>query len=209
AAWFKEMRRVCMHTFYPFSLKVHVKMDTGLGRLGIREKLEWEEMLPWLRASDIIVDGVFTHFATAGGTDTGYLRTQFDRFREMIAWVASSQVHVNVFHCANSAAALRFPEMAMDMVRIGAAMYGFGPRTAAGAVKLDAALSLYSSLIQVKRLKKGGYVGYDQAYRAGRDEWVGTVPIGYADGWSQSLRHSQMIIDGHRVPVIGKIGMDQ
>jgi len=65
--------------------------------------------------------------------------------------------------------------------------------TAAGAVKLDPALSLYSSLIQVKRLKKGGYVGYDQAYRAGRDEWVGTVPIGYADGWSQSLRHSQMI----------------
>ncbi|GGD63300.1 alanine racemase [Paenibacillus nasutitermitis] len=209
AAWFKEMRRVCGHSFYPFMLNVHVKMDTGLGRIGIRDKQQWEAMVPWLEAADIEVEGMFTHFATAGDKDTGYLHTQFLRFREMMEWANNSPVHVKTFHCANSAAALRFPEMSLDMVRIGAAMYGFGPESIKNAARLESALSLHSSLIEVKHLKKGEYVGYDLAYRTDREEWIGTVPVGYADGWSQSLRHTELIVDGQRAPIIGKIGMDQ
>ncbi|MFD2613971.1 alanine racemase [Paenibacillus gansuensis] len=208
AKWFSEMR-----AYKPYAsagkLQIHVKMDTGLGRIGIRTKEEWDELAMCLRAEDIEVDGFYTHFATAGQADTGFLEQQAARFAQMKEWGRASGLTIRHYHCAGSTAALRFPHLAMDMVRIGAAMYGFYPEKLACPVKLEPALSLHSRLIQVKKLAKGEYLGYDNAYRAEEDEWIGTVPIGYADGWSQRMQGTDVLIKGQRVPIVGKICMDQ
>lgn len=208
ADWFRRMAPY-RHPSCKEKLKVHVKADTGLGRIGLRVREEWDELVPWLRSGDVEVDGFYTHFATAAREDTDFLRRQVDAFFSMKAWVAESGITVNHYHCAGSAAALRFPELAMDMVRIGAAMFGFYPEGLVRDVSLRPALTLRSRLIQVKLLRKGECLGYDNSYIAEEDQWIGTVPIGYADGWSQSLRHSEMLVNGNRVPVVGKICMDQ
>jgi len=208
ASWFKEMR-----TYKPSStskkLLIHVKVDTGLGRIGLQSQAEWDELVPWLKASDIVVDGFYTHFATASKADTTFLELQTKRFTEMMEWSKKSNLNIRHYHCAGSAAALRFPELAMDMVRIGAAMYGFYPDKLVQSVKLEPVLSLHSKLMQVKKLSKGEYLGYDNSYQAEEEEWIGTVPIGYADGWSQSMQNSEVLVDGQRAKVVGKICMDQ
>jgi alanine racemase len=208
ADWFRRMAPYRLPSC-PAKLRVHVKVDTGLGRIGLRTKEEWDELVPWLAAEDVEVDGFYTHFATAGREDTGFLERQYMAFLEMKAWVKAADVEVRHYHCAGSAAALRFPGLAMDMVRIGAAMFGFYPEKLVHSVRLRPAMRLKSSLIHVKRLRAGECIGYDNSYVAAEDEWIGTVPIGYADGWSQSLRHSAMLVGGRRVPVVGKICMDQ
>ncbi|MGO4111569.1 alanine racemase [Paenibacillus sp. YAF4_2] len=208
AHWFSKTRAYKPYAS-PGKLRVHVKMDTGLGRIGIRNKEEWDEIVPWLRAEDVDVDGFYTHFATAGQADTDYLEQQAARFAKMMDWGCSSGLAIRHYHCAGSIAALRFPHLAMDMVRIGAAMYGFYPENIACSVKLAPALSLHSRLIQVKKLAKGEYLGYNNSYRAEEDEWIGTVPIGYADGWSQRMQGTDVLIEGQRAPIVGKICMDQ
>ncbi|NBC71473.1 alanine racemase [Paenibacillus sacheonensis] len=208
ARWFAEMR-----AYKPYAsagkLRVHVKMDTGLGRIGIRAKTEWDELVPWLRAKDIEVDGFYTHFATAGEADTTFLEQQAARFMEMKQWGRASRLAIRHYHCAGSAAALRFPHLAMDMVRIGAAMYGYYPEKLVHSIKLEPALSLHSRLIHVKKLARGEYLGYNNSYRADEDEWIGTVPIGYADGWTQRMQGTDVLIEGRRAPIVGKICMDQ
>ncbi|NJJ40426.1 alanine racemase [Paenibacillus apii] len=208
ASWFHEMR-----AHKPVNalnkLYVHVKMDTGLGRIGIRTLEEWQEIVPWLAAPDIIVDGFYTHFATAGEADSSYLELQIQRFQEMKEWSSMLPIPINHYHCAGSVAALRFPELSMDMVRIGAAIYGFYPEMQVTNIKLKPAFSLHSRLMQTKRLKKGEYVGYNNAYQTKTDQWIGTVPIGYADGWSQRMQNTEVLVDGCRAEIVGKISMDQ
>lgn len=208
ASWFREMR-----VFKPYTsgkkIQVHVKVDTGLGRIGLQSMKDWDELVPWLKANDIVVDGFYTHFATAGKVDTTFLELQTKRFIDMMEWSKKSDIAIRHYHCAGSVAALRFPELAMDMVRIGAAMYGFYPGKLVSAVKLLPALSLHSKLIQVKKLYRGDYLGYDNMYQADKDQWIGTVPIGYADGWSQNMQHTEVLINGQRANVVGKICMDQ
>ncbi|MFF2889917.1 alanine racemase [Paenibacillus sp. NPDC057967] len=208
AEWFRQMKPyrdpLCKE-----KLKVHVKADTGLGRIGFRTKEEWNELVPWLQWEFIEVDGFYTHFATSAREDTGFLKLQYAQFMEMKEWSQASGLEVGHYHCAGSNAALRFPELAMDMVRIGAALFGFYPEKLVPGINLRPALSLYSRLIQVKRLQKGECIGYDNSYVAEEDEWIGTVPIGYGDGWSQSLQGTEMLIEGRRARVVGKICMDQ
>lgn len=208
ADWFRELRAE-MPGGLPGKLKVHVKADTGLGRLGLRTRAEWEELASWLLSEDIEVEGLYTHFATAGREDTSFLDRQLSRFKEVADWCVSSGIHPRHYHCSGSAAALRFPELGMDMVRIGAAMYGFGPEKAELGEELKPALMLKSSLIAVRKLLSGESLGYDNSYVAEGEEWIGTVPIGYADGWHQGLRHGQVLVDGRRAAIVGKICMDQ
>lgn len=208
ASWFKEMRKYKPNESGK-KLQVHVKMDTGLGRIGIKTKVEWDELVPWLRSADIVVDGFYTHFATAANEDTTFLELQTKRFIKMMKWGKASGLSIRHYHCAGSAAALRFPHLAMDMVRIGAAMYGFYPQKLVPTIKLEPALSLHSKLMQVKKVNKGEYLGYDNSYQTEEEEWIGTVPIGYADGWSQIMQNAEVLVNGVRAKVVGKICMDQ
>ncbi len=166
AHWFREMRN-CKQVDPSQPVRVHIKMDTGLGRIGIREREDWDAMLPWIREKDIEIAGVYTHFATAGHAEIRFLQKQYTRFQEMLGWVRAAGLRPGIRHCAGSAAALRFPGLAMDMVRIGAALFGFYPKELV-PVELKPALSLHSRLIQVKHLRKGDYIGYNNSYQARR-----------------------------------------
>ncbi len=194
---------------YSPPLRVHIKFDTGLGRIGLRSREEWDRLVPWLKREDIVAEGLFTHFATAGWADPSFVKLQYERFLTMAEWARSSGIHDTLSHCCGSASALRFTEMSLDMIRIGAAAYGFYPSALAPQWELEPALTLRSALIQAKQVSAGDTIGYDRAYTARGEEWIGTVPIGYADGWSQIMQGGEVLVGGRRAAIVGRIGMDQ
>jgi len=210
ASWLREMRalRTSMRT-----LRVHLKMDTGMGRIGIRSEDEFAEMVPLLCASDVLVEGVYTHFATANQSSRGYYMEQVHRFAEMKQWVAKAGFAGVTAHCANSAAAMQYPEHAMDMVRVGASLFGIQTCDLDAARHLDVdlqpTLSLHSTLVQVKLARCGERIGYDNSYVAVSDEWIGTVPLGYADGCFRDYRGLSLYIQGEPAPIVGNVCMDQ
>lgn len=194
-------------------LRVHLKMDTGMGRIGIREKGEFIAMIPQLQADDVIVEGVYTHFATADQDQDRYCGLQFARFLEMRGWLRQAGFTEMRAHCANSPATIQYPEMALDMVRVGAAMYGI--HASAEAVKrrrpisLRPTLSWHTRIIQVKKLPAGHSVGYDRHYITSSDEWIATLPIGYGDGYFRGLGSAHVLVNGQRAPIVGRICMNQ
>ncbi len=208
-SWLKEMR---LYKVGKKPLKLHLKIDTGLGRIGINKKEELEAMLPLLSKEDIVVEGVYTHFATANKEDSAYFDRQFKGFLDFTNWISSKGLDVSIFHCANSAATLKYRDSHLDMVRIGVAMFGIYPSEEirkAAPMRLQSALSLHSRLLHVKQVKKGSFIGYDTAYESSSDEWIATVPIGYADGWFRWFQGFYVLVDGQKMPIIGKICMDQ
>lgn len=208
-SWLEEMRA---YKKDPRPLKIHLKIDTGLGRLGLRNKEELEEILPLLRQDDILLEGMYTHFATANWEDETFFNQQFAAFTEIMDWVKSKGLKVENYHCSNTAATLKHPECSLDMVRIGVGMFGIYPsaeikRTA--PLSLQSALSFHSKVLHVKRVDKGSTVGYDTAYVAEGDEWIATIPVGYADGWFRCFQGFYVLIGGEKAPIVGKICMDQ
>ncbi|AGK51971.1 alanine racemase [Bacillus sp. 1NLA3E] len=191
-------------------LKLHVKIDSGMGRIGIRDKQELQ-----LVENRIIEDnrmeleGVFTHFATADEINTEYFMQQFERFKQMVDWF---RIRPKYIHCSNSAASLRFKDANFNAVRMGISMYGLTPSIEMETeipFPLKEAFSLHSRLVHVKRLQKGEKVSYGATYEAEGEEWIGTIPIGYADGWIRKLQGQEVLVNGIRVPIVGRICMDQ
>lgn len=182
--------------------RVHVKLDTGMGRLGTRDR----ELALRLAARPNTV-GVMTHFATADELDDDLFPAQLEGFREFLDELARDDV---IVHAANSAAALREPAAHFDMVRCGVAIYGLDPFQAdPGEHGLEPALSLHSWLASVRRLEPGESVGYGRRWRAREPTWVGTVPVGYGDGWRRALTNDcDMLIGGRRHPLVGTVSMD-
>lgn len=191
-------------------LLVHVKLDTGMGRIGIRSKDELKEVeQTLLQDSRFVFEGVFTHFATADELDLTYFEQQFDLFQELLSILNKMPKYV---HCSNSAATLRHPKAYFNAVRLGIAMYGLTPSPEMEQeipIPLKEAFTLRSRLVHVKKLKKGDKVSYGATYEASGEEWIGTIPIGYADGWIRKLQGQEVIVDGIRVPIVGRICMDQ
>lgn len=213
ATWLREMR-ASKRSSEP--LQVHLKLDTGMGRIGLRSREELAALAPWLRARDIEVAGVYTHLATANQSDDSYYRDQLGRFSQMRGWLAEEGWPDVPAHCGNSAAAIQHPLDAttgMATIRVGAALYGIDTCDPdvreQSSLRLEPTLALYSTIIQVKRVRAGEYVGYDCTYRAEQDEWVGTVPLGYADGYSRSCAGFYLLMNGVRTPILGRVCMDQ
>lgn len=196
------------------SLKLHVKYDTGMGRIGVRSIEEVQEVLTAIdEESCLELEGLFTHFATADELDLTYYKEQQHRFDELVNVLRSENRHIPLIHCANSAASMRFKDACYNMVRFGISMYGLLPATDLEAelpFSLAPALSLYSHLSHVKHVNSGSKISYGGTYTTTQDEWIGTVPIGYGDGWIRSNANGgEVIIDGLRLPIIGRICMDQ
>ncbi|OIK16774.1 alanine racemase [Bacillus sp. MUM 116] len=191
-------------------LSVHIKLDTGMGRLGISTKDELAEFEDFIsRDERFHLEGVFTHFATADEPDQTYFHQQFELFQEL---VSALKVRPKYVHCSNSAATLRFKSNAYNAVRLGIAMYGLTPSLEMEPeipFPLNEAFSLRSKLVHVKKLHKGDKVSYGATYEASGDEWIGTVPVGYADGWIRKLGSQEVLVNGIRVPIVGRICMDQ
>lgn len=194
-------------------LKLHMKWDTGMGRVGIRSGAELEELVVELKESSRIqLTGIYTHFATADEVDPAFFREQNSRFKDLLTLFKGLWEEPVMIHTGNSAASIRFPEKMFDSVRFGIAMYGLYPSQMMKKEKwidLKPAFSLHSQLIHTKRIAKGETVGYGRTYRAEEDEWIGTIPIGYADGWIRKLSGMDVLVDGQRMPIVGRICMDQ
>jgi alanine racemase len=188
---------------------VHVKLDTGMGRLGTRDA---EEALAVARAvaeaPALRLAGAMTHFATADD-DTAFVAAQLERFLPWAEAVRALEPDVLV-HAANSAATLGVPESRLDMVRCGIAIYGLDPfHRDPFAHGLTPALSLHTYVAEVKRCAAGESAGYGRRFIAEAPTWLGTLPIGYADGVRRALtNNADVLVDGRRVPLVGTVSMD-
>ena len=198
------------------SVEVHVKLDTGMGRIGFvcHDDAPVDDIaavcaLPHLRPT-----GIFTHFALADvATDEAdaFTRQQFSRFTNTIDRLAARGVTFDLRHCCNSAAALRFPEMHLDMVRPGIVLYGCPPDEALSLpVTLTPAMTLRSVVAQIKTVPAGTPISYGGTAVTARESRLATVPIGYADGLLRACsNHGAMTVCGKRAPIVGRVCMDQ
>lgn len=205
--WLKKARDI----LHPDSeLEVHIKLDTGMGRIGVRDIEELKLMEACIDEDfRLRLGGIFTHFATADELDDRYFKKQLQRFVEM---VGKLKKRPPIVHSSNSAAALRHSSAQFNAVRLGIAMYGLSPSQEIKPelpIELQEAFSLHTRLVHVKKLTKGDKVSYGATYEAETDEWIGTLPIGYADGWIRKLSGQEVLIEGVRAPIVGRICMDQ
>ncbi len=191
--------------------RVHVEVDTGMGRLGVPvgDALGLAESAA---AAGCEVVGLMTHFATADvreGPEAGFMREQVLRFRQLLPSFRERFPGVQV-HAANSAATLRDPDAAFDMVRCGIALYGCSPFGGDPADDdLVPVMTWRSRLATVKPFTSRMSAGYGRTWRAARGTWVGIVPVGYADGFARDLSgHAEVLVGGRRVPVVGTVSMD-
>jgi alanine racemase len=188
---------------------VHVKLDTGMGRLGTREVAEALRIAERIDQSPRLeLAGAMTHFATADG-DPGFVRAQLERFEPFVAGLRSRWPELLV-HAANSAATLTIPESHYDMVRCGIAIYGCDPMNRNPAAwGLEPALELSSYVAAVKTAASGESVGYGRRYVAAADTGIATLPIGYADGIRRALTNNcEVLVRGRRYPLVGTVSMD-
>lgn len=191
-------------------VRVHLALDTGMGRIGLQEPAELERVEAFLiqHKLQFEFEGIFTHFATADELDQTYFQTQVNRFKAFMAVLKQKPRYV---HVANSATSLWHKACGGNMIRFGIALYGMNPsgRVLSAPYRLSPALTLESALVFVKKLKKGRSVGYGATYTAENDEWIGTVPIGYADGYPRRLQGFHVLVDGNYCEIVGRICMDQ
>ena len=190
--------------------RVHVKYDSGMGRLGSRDP---EDVLELLRtcaeSADLEPAGVWTHFATADEPESSFFEEQLDRFAPLVE-AAKSEFPGIVVHAANSAAVFRERRSHFDMARCGVAVYGLDPFQGDPAERgLRPALSLRSYVADVKPFEAGDSAGYGQTWRAERDTCVGVLPLGYGDGVRRGLsNNAEVLIDNRRFPLVGTVSMD-
>jgi alanine racemase len=192
--------------------RVHVKHDSGMGRLGNPDPAEVLELLRACAESpDLYPAGVWTHFATADepGADCGFFERQLERF-SAVAAAAREAVPGILVHAANSAAVFREPRAHFDMARCGVAVYGLDPFQRDPAERgLRPALSLRSYVADVKAFAAGDSAGYGRTWRAERDTCVGVLPLGYGDGVRRGLSNdAEALIGGRRYPLVGTVSMD-
>ena len=182
--------------------RLHIKLDTGMGRLGTRDVDEAVR----LARSDRVV-GLMTHFATADEPGDEHFAAQLERFRKFVDAVGRDDLLV---HAANSAATYRDPAAHFDLVRCGIAIYGMDPFGEDPAERgLEPALSVHSWVAAVRRFEPGESAGYGRRWAAREQTWVATVPIGYGDGWRRGLTNDcDVLIGGRRFPLVGTVSMD-
>ncbi|WP_026675761.1 alanine racemase [Alkalihalobacterium bogoriense] len=194
---------------------VHLKFDTGMGRIGITTEEEGNDVIEIIKRSDhFSIEGVFTHFATADELTFDYFEKQYVRFLRVLALFNKHEISIPYIHCGNSATGLRFPDRAFNMFRLGISMYGLTPSIEIKdllPVRLKEAFSLHSRFTQVKHVPPGEGISYGATYQTKDWEWIGTIPIGYADGWYRyhSTNGGHVIVDGKKAPFVGRICMDQ
>ncbi len=202
------------------TVTVHLKTDTGMGRLGLRPAGESGIALDpdrvriagrIARMAGLDLEGIFTHFASADSSDAAYTDKQFTLFCSYLEELRREGIEFRLRHAANSAAILNHPQTHLDLVRAGIAMYGLNP---SAQVNLDhlatrPVMALKARLVHVKKVPKAFCVSYGMTYRAPAPTTIATVPIGYADGYSRLLSsRGTMLVRGQRAPIVGRVCMD-
>ncbi len=204
--WLQEAAAVLQGHAEP--LKVHLAVDTGMGRIGFLTAEEVVAAAAFVDAQEVFCwEGIFTHFSTADQEDAVYWEQQNQRFKTILSALPQLPPYV---HVSNSATALWHEDLG-NMVRYGIALYGLNPsgRELVESYPLQPALSLVSELIHVKKLPAGEGIGYGKTYETPQEEWIGTVPIGYADGYIRKMQGFYVLVAGQRCEIVGRVCMDQ
>lgn len=185
--------------------RVHLKCDTGMGRIGVRTAEEEKKVLQAIQDSPHVhLTGAFTHFADADGDDDAYSVFQMQAFEKLRSHLPAGIL----VHAAASAAGIRYPQARYQMVRQGISLYGCPPVPQTPPV--IPALSWHTEIVHVKTIQPGDCVSYGCMFRANRETRVATLPVGYGDGYHRALsQRAQVLVGGRRCPVIGRVCMDQ
>ncbi|MBN2355716.1 alanine racemase [candidate division KSB1 bacterium] len=190
--------------------KVQVKIDTGMGRVGIH----WQHCLPFFehiaRSEAVQLNGVYTHFATSDMMDKSFACLQLARFNQVLKELKSRGIKAPIVHAANSGAILDMPESYFDLVRPGVMMYGYYPsKETTESIALQPAMTFKTRVLHVKTIGRGESVSYGRKFIARVDTRIVTLPVGYADGYNRLLsERGQVLIRGRRYPVVGRVCMD-
>lgn len=193
---------------------VHVKVDTGMSRIGIRADEEGLAFMDWaLDLQHIVVEGIFTHFARADERDKKSANEQLYRFTEFVEKVkCRTGKEIPIEHCSNSAGILTMPEANLSAVRAGITLYGLSPseEVTKDCLSLQPVLSLKSHLVYIKEVEAGTPVSYGGTYVTKKRMRIATVPVGYGDGYPRSLSNKgYVLIRGKRAKILGRVCMDQ
>lgn len=189
-------------------LTVHMKIDTGMGRIGFRNEEEILQALEVLADLEFDLEGVFTHFATADESDEHQFQEQLASFQSYLEMFPEQPRWI---HASNSAASIWHRDTVFNMVRLGNILYGMNPSGSTLDLPFTAkpVLSVVSELVHVKQVQAGSTIGYGATYTSSEAEWIGTVPIGYADGMVRSLQGFHVLVAGQPCEIVGRISMDQ
>lgn len=192
---------------------LHIKIDTGMGRIGYPVTREAADEIAEIAAlPGIEIEGLFTHFARADERDKTESRRQLALYREMLTLLEERHVYVTYRHCSNSAAIAEFSEADLDLVRAGIILYGLWPSEESNrdAICLRPVMELKSTVIHIKTLEAGSCISYGGTYRLTERKRIATIPAGYADGYPRSLSNKgYVLIRGKKAPILGRICMDQ
>ena len=191
--------------------KVHIKVETGMGRLGLQPGPALDAFLAQITSlPNMTVTGVFTHFAASDG-DYDYTMQQFNGFRSALAQMARVHSRSLLRHCANSAAIMDFPQTYLDMVRPGILLYGSWPSESVKRLaEFEPPLSLKARIGHIRNAEAGETVGYGRTYTTDRPATIATLPIGYADGYNRALSNrGHVLVRGQKAPITGRVCMDQ
>ena len=194
------------------TVKVHLKVETGMGRIGARPEEIGALALQIAALPNLEIEGIFSHFATADGRDKTFAQVQLRRFLAACESCAQGGVQIPLRHIAESAAILEIPEAHLDMVRAGVIQYGLWPSDeVTHPIELRPVMKLCAKVVFLKNLHRGETIGYGRTWQAQRESRIATLPLGYADGYIRAYgaAHAQVLLKGRRAPLAGRVCMDQ
>lgn len=191
--------------------RIHLKIDSGMNRIGVRTAEEALQVVASITSNYVLLEGIFTHFADADAIESTFVHEQFDHFMHVASKIQEAGYTVPIKHCCNTAATIAFPEMHLDMVRIGIGLYGLYPEQhLQDHIELKPAMTFKTKPILIKRVSAGQSVSYGRTYTTTTDSIIATIPVGYADGFSRALSNNgNVTLNGHKAPIVGRVCMDQ
>lgn len=192
---------------------IHLKIDTGMTRIGVQTREEALTLANKAVTSPFVsIKGIFTHFANADSENPSYTQKQFERFRSVVSYLEDNGISILLKHCCNTAGTMNFPEMHLDMVRVGIGLYGLYPDDFLKnhPISLQQVMTLKTKIAALKKVSKSQPISYGCTYIPSCDRLIASLPIGYADGLSRSLSNcGQFLLHGQKVLVAGRVCMDQ
>jgi alanine racemase len=190
--------------------KVHIKVDTGLRRIGFDVKNAYKNIEKVFQCKNLIIEGIYTHFATSEMTNKSFAKKQLELFNELLFSLKKNGMEFPIVHTANSGAILNLPESYFDMVRPGLALYGYYPSEEfKSVIELKPIMNLKSKVTYIKRVDKGISISYGRKYFTKEKTFIGSIPIGYGDGYWRGLSNiGKVYINNKLYPIVGAITMD-
>lgn len=206
-----ELQSMCSNC--AFTATVHLKVDTGMGRIGVAPA-DASDLARFITTDcpNLNLEGVFTHLPVSDSSDSDYTKEQIVNFQTVIDSIeAAIGSKIPLAHCANSGAVLDYPEGWFDMVRPGIMIYGYYPgNRSSHSIDLKPGLSYYTRVSFLKKVSQGTSIGYGRTWIALEDTWIATIPAGYADGFNRLFSNTgRVLINGHSYPIVGRVCMDQ